>query len=271
MITPSTPSLESSLTLIDFKDFQTFQHGSSEYSLDDLQYPYTEQKDIFQTLFQQAEIQDEITSSCDRSANTRRPSMHNLSCRDKENFSAVKKRHRRHSTFDPRNRQGHRDAHDDFESYLLSQNNRQQSNIVNTLMDFHSSIDKSLEASFWKDMKPSLCISYPILSYLDDTDDDSIEMSKMKRSSLVSDPRQNEDFEYLNDDSDSDSDVSYEAAFDCKDQEYITRLNEEDVQYFQSEKRRQVASYKVLERRLSTESHVAILKSLIGSKTDDSS
>jgi hypothetical protein len=273
MIAPSALSLESDLPLIDFEDLQAIERDRFEYSSDNLLYPNTEQKDVFQTLYQQAEIQDEINYSRGRCTATRRASMHGKSCHKTASSSDVK-RYRRHSTFNPRNRQGHRDAHNDFEDYLIHQKNRQRSSIVSTLMDFHSSIEISLAASYRKDMKKALYFSCPILSYMHDTDEDSIEMRKMKRSSLISDPKENESFEYLNDDddsdSDSDSDISFDVALESEQQEYILGITEkEDVQYLQPGKRRQRHSYKALERRLSTESNLTILKSLMFGETDD--
>lgn len=270
MITPSTQSHQSGLSLVQLKNRQAIEYGGFEYSFEDLHHSSTEQQQRFESFCQEAEIQDDICNRRGRNT-TRRASMQNTSYHEATSVVDMK-RHRRHSTFNPRNRQAHRDAHADFEDYMLHQRNKQRSSIVSTLMDFHSSFEISLAASFRKDVKPALYFSCPVLSYMHDSDEDSIEIRKVKRSSLISNPKENENYEYLDDCSDSDSDISFDVSSQPKQAEYVVDMSEsDDFPCLQPRKRRQRHSYKELERRLSTESHLAILKSFIMSETDDMS
>jgi hypothetical protein len=268
MITPSTQSHQSGVSLVQLKNRQALEYGF-EYSFEDLHHTSsTEQHRIFESLYQEAEIQDVICNRRGRNT-TRRASMQNISYHEAATSVGVK-RYRRHSTFNPRNRQAHRDTLADFQDYMLHQRNRQRSSIVSTLLDFHSSFEISMVASFRKDVKPALYLSCPVLSYMHDSDEDSIEIRRVKRSSLISNPKENQNFEYLDDCIESDSDISFDVSSQPKQQEYIVDMSEiEGFPCLRPRKRRQRHSYKELERRLSTESHLAILKSFIMSETDE--
>jgi hypothetical protein len=266
MITPSAH--QSCASPVHLKNRQALEYGGFEYSFEDLDHSSTEQHQIFESFCHEADIQDDICNRRGRNT-TRRASMQNTSYHEAATSVDVK-HHRRHSTFNPRNRQAHRDANADFEDYMLHQRNKQRSSIVSTLLDFHSSFKVTLAASFKKDKNPALYFACPVLSYMHDSDEDSIEITRLKRSSLISNPKENENFECLGDGTESDSEISFDFSSQPKQTEYIMDLSEiEDFPCLQPRKRQQRHSYKELERRLSSESHLAIIKSFIMSEADD--
>jgi hypothetical protein len=272
MITTSAQSHEPSSSLTSLESMQKVEFGGLEYAsqYSSSYFKQQQQQGIFETLCQEADIHDHINNR--RGRNTRRASMSNKASHEGASLNNVK-HYRRHSTFNPRNRQTHRDAHADFEEYILYQRNNQRSSIVSTLLDFHSSFEISLAASFPKGMRAALHFSCPVLSYMHDYDEDSLEMRMTKRSSLISNLKENEDFEYLNDYSESDSGISFDVSSQSERQQYVIDMSDkEDISCLQPGKRRKRHSYKVLERRLSTESHLSILKSFIAvSETDEKS
>jgi hypothetical protein len=79
--------------------------------------------------------------------------------------------------------------------HLLEIEYRKVSSMVNTLLDFHSSFEISLASASRQDLH----LSCPVLSYVYDSDDDSIEINKAKRPSLTSNSKRNETFKIAND------------------------------------------------------------------------
>jgi hypothetical protein len=230
---------------------------------------YRDQHGIFEVMYQDAEVQDEINQQRRGRAASRRVSMHAMSSQKNATCINVHRHIRCHSSFNPRNRQAHRDAHYQLEEYFLEQGNIQRSSLVSTLLDFHSSFELSIAAGM-HDISPSLHFSCPVLSYMHDSDEDSVEMSMAKRSSLMLVTNGNESIESLNYNSDNTEGVLIDSEEPRLETEYVIEMSEDSKAFnLQPEKRRKRPSYITLERRLSTESHLAVLKSLIVGDNED--
>jgi hypothetical protein len=152
---------------------------------------------------------------------------------------------RRHSSFNPRNRQINRDDHTKIEDYLFQKINREISFRVNNLLNFHSSFEISLEALSWNDSFSALHFSCPVLSYMHDTDEDSIDIQIAKRPTLVSATNGSRNFENLND--------NHVIALEFNDRIIeptcqVQRLDKENYSTFQHGKRRNSHSCRRLER-----------------------
>jgi hypothetical protein len=230
---------------------------------------YSDQQGIFDVMYQDAEVQDDMNDIRVGRPATRRASMNVTSSKHKTN-SVNDCRYRRHSSFNPRNRQAHRDAHSHLEEYFLERGNPQRSSIVSTLLDFHSSFELSMVGAA-HDVSSALHFSCPVLSYMHDSDEDSVEMNITKRPSLMLGTNGSENIEYLNYDSDNNGDNLVDSFQLPEEKEYVIEMSEEE-QYTNShrETRRKRPSYITLERRLSTESHLAVLKSMITGEKEDS-
>ena len=270
--------------MLDLKFTQAIKNESLN-SLDDLH--DKEQQRIFEVLYQSVEITNELTA--EHGFITRRASMHCIS--NLQPSSSHERPCRRHSSFHSRNRQAHRIDHSNIEEHLLQQRNRELTCRVNNLLNFHSSFEISLEASSWHESIPALHFSCPVLSYMHDSDEDSIEIRMAKRPSLISVTNGSRNFENLNDISVDDpviNDISVDnpvindisadnpviITFDLNDQltepvNGTQTLNTVSYSSSRHGKRRNRLSYARLERRLATESHLTVFKSLIGNDIED--
>jgi hypothetical protein len=249
---------------------------------------YNEHNEIFEEICQDAEAEDEImeTSLPSSTIMTRRTSItgctsttsstivlepfeKDLSCRmDRHHYP------RRHSTYNGRNRKFHRDAHATIKDYFLTiqdVNHARRTSFVTNLMDFNLSFDVAMAASNSNGISPTLNLSCPILSYLKEDDEDSIELIMIKRPSLITDKEefnQSANWESLKDDGESEEDSMDNPNHKT---EYVIELAplEEDYDSSWGKKRnndrqrrkKKVHSYQMLEQRLSSESLMSVVKS----------
>jgi hypothetical protein len=235
----------------------------------------------FEGLCQDAEIEDVFTGR-DENMMLRRSSIHGTSISyidDSINkFSVINIRHkRRHSSYNPRNRKIHRDAHANLEEYLIQLEQHtnpklaKRSDIVNTLLEFHASYEISLAASSQPDVSYGLQYSCPVLSYLHDSDEDSVEIQIVKKPSLHHECQvkgfnaSSRSLHQCDEDDCSDSPVEDLEDNRWMESEYTFELPEmtelDQTSYLR--KRRKSHSYQVLQRRLSSESHLSVLRGLM--------
>jgi hypothetical protein len=164
---------------------------------------------------------------------------------------------RRHSSYEPRSRSAHRAQHQELKEHLVTLEDKhhlRRSSFVNNLLEFNLSVDVSMSDMGADVASPALHLSCPVLSYMNDDEEDSIELRMVQRPSLVSVIEQEEYQE------------SWESLKDCSTEhpqdelkEYVIELPpmEEPKNIFPKRRRH---SYKVLEEKLSEGSPLDVLK-----------
>jgi hypothetical protein len=237
---------------------------------------YREHEEIFEEICQDVEAEDELIMEASLSSSiirTRRTSIGSgptYTMEPLEHVDTCKKHRypRRHSTYNARHRKFHRDAHATIKDYLLTiqdENHARRANFVTNLMDFNLSFEVAMAASSSSDemMSPALNLSCPILSYLKEDDEDSIELIMIKKPSLIpnkDDSNPCENWESLKDDGESEQFMDDPSQTN----EYIVRLpplNDDEEESSRQRGRKKLHSYQMLEQRLSSESHMSVVKS----------
>jgi hypothetical protein len=247
-----------SLTMADLESMNSYDLNGPSKSHHDLNY------EIFEEICQDAELDDNNDVSRGRNRMSRRSSISGPRQEESGNLSNSTSdtiRRRRHSTYNPRNRKAHRDAHSKVKELISNWNDKNYSrrnSFVSNLMDFNLSYEVSMAVSK-HDVSPALNFSCPVLNYLREDDEDSIELRMTKRPSLISEREP------------VDSSMSWESFKDDGESElpqdvrieYIMQLpSMDDKPRLSKGKRRQKPhSYKLLERRLSAESPMSVIKS----------
>ena len=169
---------------------------------------------------------------------------------------------RRHSSYEPRNRSAHHQAHAELKDHLdhlEDKHDLRRASFVHNLLEFNLSFDVSMNS--FADIGPSaaLNLSCPVLSYMNDDEEDSVELNLLRRPSLVSgqENSKEESWESLKDDG--------EAELPKEDHEnsgeYCIELPPLEEVIKPAGKRRRSSSYKILEKRLQLESPIEVLKS----------
>lgn len=168
---------------------------------------------------------------------------------------------RRHSSFESRQIRATYEAHLAMEKELKA-NESARAETIGKLLEFNNSINlASMSDLSAMNSSPSLHLSCPVLSYMNDDDEDSIEIYTFKKamrrkSGLEALPEECsaklEDWETLNDDN----------GIQCR--EYSVSMNDlpsEEPPSKKSSKKRRPRSYHVLSERLSTEHPQKVLRS----------
>ena len=174
------------------------------------------------------------------------------------------RRARRHSSFESRKRLQSYNDHQTVKEYLNSPFvNAERSKFVQSLLDFNLSVNMaSLRDLSTMDESPALRVSCPVLSYLNDDEEDSVDLTEYKRkvtkrSSLV---RLKEEagqrWESLDDASLNDDPATFENP-----REYVMEMKSLDDEKPRT-KRRCPPSYKILSQKLAMESPLQVLRSL---------
>ena len=98
----------------------------------------------------------------------------------------TRKKPRRHSTFHASDRRFHRKQHQEMKEHFLDCTNHKRSSIIDGLFQFQLSVNMSMASmdNFEDNTGPSLYRSCPVLSYMNDEDEDSVELHRTKRPSL---------------------------------------------------------------------------------------
>jgi len=171
---------------------------------------------------------------------------------------------RRHSSFESRQIRATYAAHLAMEKELKA-NESARAETIGKLLEFNSSINlASMSDLSVMNSSPSLHLSCPVLSYLNDDDEDSIEIytfkKAMRRQSTALEALPEdcsaklEDWETLNDGDDSG----------IQHREYSVSMNDlpsKEPPLKKSSKKRRPRSYHVLSERLSTEHPQKVLRS----------
>ena len=256
-------SRKTSLTLIDLEEFKEKDAAAVAYSA-----KYHEHSEIFDEICQEAEAEDQLETRPRRQL--RRVSLSGSSACSSMDWDKpveiTKLRRRRHSTFNPRNRAAHRREHADLDEHLKMLEDKQRfrrASFVHNLLEFSVNFDVSTAAAMSHDVSPALNFSCPVLSYMNDDEEDSVELRMLRRPSLVSIP----------DDSDSNSNAqSWESFKDDGEtelpqdghelsREYVFEMPPMEEPVNPRAKRRRPHSYKMLEKRLTCESQFDVIKS----------
>ena len=234
---------------------------------------YLEHSEIFEEICQEAETEDQLERSPSFARQPRRSSLTGCGLVDAheaavknglvdEPAAGVRNLHRRrHSSYNPRNRAAHRQAHmklEDHLRYLEDEHHFKRASFVNNLLEFNLSYDVSMSGSE-HELSPALGFSCPVLSYMNEDEEDSVELRMLRRPSLVSvpeDPTQ-ASWESFKDDGETDLPVDAHEMSD----EYIIELPPLEEYVKPSGKRRRSHSYKLLEKRLTSESPMDVIKS----------
>ena len=150
-----------------------------------------EHESIFEDIIQELEHEDEDSFQKPQ----RRGSLKSVSTESsisvadliKEPTSlSTRKKPRRHSTFHSSDRRFHRKKHQEMKEHFLDSANHKRSSIIDGLFQFQLSVNMSMASMdhFEDNTSPSLYRSCPVLSYMNDDDEDSVELYRIKRPSL---------------------------------------------------------------------------------------
>jgi len=260
-------SRKTSLTLIDLEAFKDLDqklrddYDENAASTD----KYYEHSEIFDDICQEAEAEDQLNER--RSRPMRRPSLSGVSGGSsmewEGNVAIESLRRRRHSTFNSRNRAAHRKEHADLEEHLKSFEDKhrfRRASFVNNLLEFSVNFDVSMSnAAMGHEISPALNFSCPVLSYMHDDEEDSVEILMLRRPSLISsnDDSKTDSWESLKDDGETDfSPDAHEMS-----REYVIELPSMEEVVKPKGKRRRPHSYQMLEKRLTCESQSDVIKS----------
>ena len=232
---------------------------------------YHEHSEIFEEICHEAETEDQMEQSLNLSRQPRRGSLTG-GCIDAHDAAVahglvhepveIRSLHRRrHSNYNPRNRAAHRQSHTDLEEHLRhleDKHHLRRASFVNNLLEFSLSYDVSMSGSE-HELSPALNFSCPVLSYMNDEEEDSVELRMLRRSSLVSVPEDSnqESWESLKD----DGETSLPQDAHEMSREYVIELPPLEEYVKPSGKRRRSHSYKMLEERLTSESPIDVIKS----------
>jgi hypothetical protein len=263
----SEQNRQGSLTIADLEMI----HAMKECQKNDYSETYYENKDIFNEIWQDVEAEDDLNPPNSNSTHRRegqRARRLSIPMDTSESIIDTQTKPmrgcvRRHSTFHSQERQQHYTAHRIMKDYLLSRedvHHDRRSSLVTNLMEFNLSYGvvfmTSTGSTTNNDDRP-VSTSCPVLSYMNEDDEDSVELRRIKRPSLVSlfESKTIHDWETLEDD-----------TVDVSTIEYVMDMTsppiEESNLSRRKGKRRKPHSYQMLERRLSVESPVSVMKSL---------
>lgn len=164
---------------------------------------------------------------------------------------------RRHSSFEPRQALQSYIAHCEMKEHFNSTPEEQRAKCVESLLNFHDSVNV-MDFNFMEE-SAALHFSCPVLSYMNDEEEDSVDLvafkRKLRRRSSTSVIKEEEElWEFLQDLEDEPTN------FDA-DGKILPAVDNEKPQ-LQLHKERRHPSYKVLARKLATESPEQILHSL---------
>lgn len=231
---------------------------------------YSEHSEIFEDLCHEAEQDDTMNSSQLSNKSSRRGSL--TGCVDdmdlpttsatNEGQQEFRMLHqRRHSSYEPLNRSVHRAQHQEVKEHLAKMEDKhhlRRSSFVNNLLEFNLSVDVSM-SDHMDALSPAMHLSCPVLSYMNDDEEESIELRMVQRPSLVSvmeGEESQESWESLKDCGTSLSEPQ-DAHYESK--EYVIELPPmEEPKKIRPKRRRH--SYKILEEKLSEGSPLDVLK-----------
>ena len=256
-------SRKTSLTLIDLEEFKETDRRQDAAAIAYSE-KYHEHSEIFDEICQEAEAEDQLDQR--PRGQIRRVSLTGSSGSSSMEWDKpveiAKLHRRRHSTFNPRNRAAHRKEHAELDDHLKMLEDKQsfrRASVVHNLLEFSVNFDVST-ATMSHEMSPALNFSCPVLSYMNDDEEDSVELRLLRRPSLVSIPDDSnaQSWESFKDDGvtqliQDGEDMSREYIFELPPMEEVVKPRG---------KRRRPHSYKLLEKRLASESQCDVIKSL---------
>lgn len=237
---------------------------------------YSEYSEIFEDLCHEAEQDDDMhTSFGSQLSSGRRGSL--TGCVDdmdmdlpsaavvnntieggQEEFRMLHQR--RHSSYEPRNRSFHRAQHQQVKEHLMKMEDKhhlRRSSFVNNLLEFNLSVDVSMSDMGADAVSPAMHLSCPVLSYMNDDEEESIELRMVQRPSLVSVVEGEESQESWESLKDCGTTTPQDAHYESK--EYIIELPPmEEPKKIRPKRRRH--SYKILEEKLLEGSPLDVLK-----------
>lgn len=253
----SANELEQSLTLLDIKDDPTPD------SLKKTKYEQNSQ--VFEEIVEATDV--EFVSKEDGPALHRKFSVRNSINADSGRDTSPMKRSamRRHSTYSEREPEKSYKQHKKMKEYLNSLEYSHKTDVAKMLLDFSMSINmaSSRDLSF---MNESLAMHYscPVLSYMNDEEEDSVELTEhkmkgLKRHSMDSIGEGSEqNWETLNDDP---SDDTFQSS-----EEYHMELKKDDDEFEKPRaKKRRPPSCLVLSQKLASDGAQKVLRSFIHS------
>ena len=237
--------------------------GRGSVKFDERQLKVLEHEAIFEEVVAELEYED----TDDHQKPQRRGSLQSVSTASSTSSLSVSDLHqnigrvisgrkpRRHSTFHSSDRNFHRRQHMEMKEYFLDNNHHKRSSIIEGLFQFQLSVNLSMASidSMENLDSPALYRSCPILSYMNDDDEDSVELQRMKRPSLTS---INDDADYeLSDEEDVEPSFSKGVAFKSKglasgNRSYTVKLGGIDNENEKPRAKKRTTSYAMLSQRL---------------------
>jgi hypothetical protein len=178
--------------------------------------------------------------------------------------NSSRKKPRRHSSYESRCRTEHRRHHTEVKEYLAmlgDEQSQRRLEFVNSLLKFNLSMEMSM--SSFSDLgdvsSPAMAMSCPVLSYMNDDEEDSIELAHFKHPSFTTPTvPEEESWESLKTDPEEEPKDAHEES-----REYFIQLQDSDQgeNYDKMASQKKLHSYKMLELRLKQESPLQVIKS----------
>lgn len=268
-------SLEASLSILDLEDppeeqqFMTPQKNM-----------YLEHSQVFEELVRGTT--EEYANAMPRPLMTRQASARVVSSTSNKEKPKGRKLPRRHSSYEPHQQRIIFQAHQDMKE-AIEQQGRNTSSIITSLLEFNLSVNMASLSDLSLDKSPALHYSCPVLSYMNDDEEDSVELLTFKRGlkrnsnnlSVLKEETDEQRWETLDDDDDDaildltklDGKVTSNRRSSCNrtslKADYMIAIKplEEDEK---PRTKRRKSSYKHLSERLSREHPQHVLRSLQG-------
>lgn len=173
---------------------------------------------------------------------------------------------RRHSSFEPRQARKAYQEHCEVKEYISTLGDQERSTFIKDLLDFNLSVNMaSMSDLSMMDKSPGLHYSCPVLSYMNDDEEDSVDLATFRKASRKrpsmdilkeEQPTEEDSWEVLNDES---SNKVVEEA-DAKEYQITIKMGGADEK--PRTKRRRPPSCQVLSQRLREEHPQQILRSM---------
>jgi hypothetical protein len=267
-------SLEASLSILDLEDAPEAQQFMTPQKQ-----KHMEHSQVFEELVQGTA--EEYANEVPRPLMTRQASARVVSSTRNTEKPKGRKLPRRHSSYEPHQQCAIFQAHQDMKE-AIEQQSRDTSSIITSLMEFNLSVNMASLSDLSLDKSPALHYSCPVLSYMNDDDEDSVELLTFKRGlkrnsnnlSVLKEETDEQRWEMLDDDDDGLLDLTKldgKVTSNRRNTHNRTSLKADYMiaikQLEEDEKprtKRRKSSCKYLSERLSNEHPQRVLRSLQG-------
>ena len=210
---------ENRLTLLGVAAADSTPKMQGSVKFDEAQLKVKEHESIFEEIVQ--ELEEEVDDPMFRKPKQRRGSLQSVTTVSSDSTAQsitvteitkapAARKPRRHSSFHASDRIFHRRRHDEMKTYFYDHGHEKRSSIIGSLFQFQLSVNMASFSSLEETDTKALYRSCPILTYMNDDDEDSVDLFHSKQSSL---PHVMDEGEYMDGDGDFElSDDDYELT-----------------------------------------------------------